>query len=698
MFNKIFPKSHLLTILAAIGSITGTFAQNTALPVSESDYYPIVNLPVPEGIVMEVGGMVTLPNGSLALGTRRGEVWIVENPDGNYNGRPHYKKFAGGLHEILGMAYQDGALLTAQRGELTRLTDTNMDGVADKYETIYSWPISGHYHEYSYGPKFFPDGSMIVTGNVAFGDQEWWLGESRVPWRGWAMRITPDGKMEPFATGMRSPCGIGIVDGEFFYAENQGDWMGSGFITHVAKGDFVGHPAGLRWADRPESPVTVRVDDIYSRVDPRSNPVGGPYVKPENLPGRGTPLFEVAKEVKGIKTPSVWLPHGILGISTSDILTIPDNQRFGPFGGQLLIGDQGQSKIARVFLEKVKGQYQGGAVLFREGFRSGVLRMSWGNDGSLYVGQTNRGWGSTGPDAYGLQRVVFTGKTPFEIQKVTAQPDGFELEFTQPVARETAEDVNSYDITGFIYKYHPVYGSPVVDDKNCAITGIKLSADGRKVRLLVTGLREKYIHEIKVPGVTNTDGTPLLHATAYYTLNAIPDGQKLTGYKAVKATPAAAHAGHVVPAGTPVAASPAAGTLAKRTTAQPGDWTSGPDQSFIIGTEPGLKFDKKELTVKAGSRIKLTMTNTDDMPHNLLIVTSGSANAVGDAAIKLGLKGNELGYVPDLPSVLYHTQLIQPGGADTIYFRAPAEPGKYTYVCTYPGHYFSMQGTLNVVP
>ncbi|GAB2781123.1 hypothetical protein GCM10027275_25890 [Rhabdobacter roseus] len=707
MMKHIIKKSTLGTLLVA-ALASGVQAQRVAaLPATEENYYKMATLPIPEGVVLEVGGMVSLPNGTLAVSTRRGDVWMIENPTSEGNRPPYYRKFASGLHEILGLAYKDGALLMAQRGELTRLIDRDKDGRADRYETVYAWPISAHYHEYSYGPILMPDGSMMVTGNVAFGDAEWWLGESRVPWRGWAMRITPDGKMEPWATGMRSPCGIGMVDGEFFYGDNQGDWMGSGFISHVQKGDFMGHPAGLRWADLPESPVKVRTQDIYSRVDPRSNPVGGPYIKPENLEGRGTPFYEVAREVPGGKTPAVWLPHGILGISTSEIVNIPNDEKFGPFGGQLLVGDQGQSKIARVFLEKVKGQYQGGAIMFREGFQSGVLRMTWGNDGSLFVGQTNRGWGSTGPNPYGLQRLVFTGKTPFEIKTVKAMPDGFELEFTLPVDKKAAEDVNAYEITGFVYKYHPVYGSPVVDDKNCAIKGIAVSEDGKRVRLVVDGLREKYIHEIKVPGLLDTQGSALLHSTAYYTLNAIPDGEKLANYKAVKAS-ANAHAGHTMATPTttspdgkgaaPAATTKVSGTkMAKRTTTMPADWTNGPDSEFVVGTKPGLQFDQTELTVKAGSRVKVTMTNNDDMPHNFLVVQQGTANAAGEAAIKLGLKGNEMGYVPNLPSILYHTKLIPPGAEDTIYFLAPTKPGKYTYVCTYPGHYLSMQGTLTVV-
>ena len=79
-------------------------------------------------------------------------------------------------YEALGLLYHDGALYSAQRGELTKLMDKNGDGKADVYETVYAWPISGHYHEYSLALKLGPDGNFFVSGNVAFG-QEWWRGE-----------------------------------------------------------------------------------------------------------------------------------------------------------------------------------------------------------------------------------------------------------------------------------------------------------------------------------------------------------------------------------------------------------------------------------------------------------------------------------------------------------------------------------------
>lgn len=506
----------------------GVFVQGAAAQESpkEEDFFKIMKVSAPEGTLLEVGGLTLMPNGDLAISTRRGDIFIVENPT---SARPYFRKFASGLHEVLGLAYKEGSLYCAQRGELTKLTDTNMDGKADVFETVYAWPLSGYYHEYSFGPKLAPDGSFFVSGNVAFGDEEWWRGESRVPWRGWMMHISADGNMEPYATGFRSPCGLGMIDGELFYADNQGDWIGSGSVVHVTKGGFMGHPAGLRWTGLPNSPVKLTTEQLYAFVNPRkTKDANGYYIKPENVVNeKFVTLFEAKQKFPEITLPSVWLPHGILGISNSEILKIPD-ENFGPFGGQLLVGDQGQSKISRVFMEKVNGEYQGAAWDFRSGFQSGVLRMAWGKDGSLFVGETNRGWGSAGEANDGLQRLVWNNRVPFEMRTVKAMPDGFEIEFTREVNRKTAEDLASYSVQSFIYKYHPVYGSPTVNTKKLKVLGVKVSADGMRARIIVDGLRKYYIHQVNIPGITAKENSAsLVHATAYYTLNNIPEGRKL---------------------------------------------------------------------------------------------------------------------------------------------------------------------------
>lgn len=520
-----------ITVFTVVGFILSGRAQElkpayTQESAKEEDYFKIMRVPVPEGTVLEVGGLAVMPNGDLGVATRRGDVFIVENPT---SARPFFRRFASGLHEVLGLVYKDGAFYCSQRGELTKLVDSNMDGVADRFETIYTFPLSGNYCEYNY-LKAAPDGSFFVSCNLAFPEVEWWRPESPVPWRGWALHIQEDGSMDPWATGMRSPAGLGMIDGELFYADNQGDWIGSGGIVHLKKGAFTGHPAGLVWTSQAESPLKLTQEQLFAKADPRiTKDDFGRDVKPENVENENfMTLFEIEESFPEVQLPAVWLPHGILGISNSEILEIPAGV-FGPFAGQVLIGDQGQSKVMRVFMEKVDGEYQGAAWDFRSGFQSGVLRLAWANDGSLFVGETNRGWGSAGEASEGLQRLVWNKNVPFEMRAVRAMPDGFEIEFTKPAVIKTAEDIASYSVESFIYKYHPVYGSPPVNLEKSMVRGVKVSEDGMKARIIVDNLRPNYIYNITLAGLRERENTfSLVHPTAYYTLNNIPDGRKLS--------------------------------------------------------------------------------------------------------------------------------------------------------------------------
>lgn len=541
LFKHIKNSALALLGATAILSATGSAAMAQAESAKEDDFFKIMKVPAPEGTILEVGGLCTMPNGSLAVTTRRGDIFIVENPTSQ---RPFFRKFASGLHEVLGAAYKDGALYVVQRGELTKLVDTNMDGKADVFETVYAWPLSGNYHEYSFGPKIAPDGSFFVTLNLGF-PPDWWHPKSMVPYRGWALNITEDGKVTPWAAGLRSPCGISMIDGELWYSDNQGDWVGSGSIMPIKKGSFMGHPASLVWTNLPNSPLKLTSEQFFANNNPRIefDKNGQPF-KPQNIINeKYRTEYEVKKEIPQLQLPVVWLPHGILGISNSEIVKIPENT-FGPFSGQLLVCDQGQSMIDRIFLEKVNGEYQGAAWAFRSGFQSGIVRLAWLPDGSLVAGETNRGWGSAGEETMGLQRLIWNNHIPFEMRAVRAMPDGFEIEFTKPVDRKVAEDIASYSVDSHIYKYHGVYGSPPLDNKKCTITGVKVSDDGLRVRIVVNGLRRYYIHTITLDGVRDKENYfNLVHPTAYYTLNNIPEGQKLgsTGVStrnSSKATPA----------------------------------------------------------------------------------------------------------------------------------------------------------------
>ncbi|WP_027077558.1 plastocyanin/azurin family copper-binding protein [Maribacter antarcticus] len=625
----------------------------SAMAKKEAEFYKIVNVPIPDDVLLEVGGLALTDKDKLGVSTRRGEVWLIDKP---YSQTPTYKKYASGLHEPLGLNFKDNSFYLSQRGELTRLEDKDGDDKADVYKTIYSWPLSGNYHDYSYGPKFKKNGNMLVTLNLS------WIGHgaSLSKWRGWLLEITPEGEMMPIATGLRSPSGFELnADEEVFYTENQGDWVGSGRMTHLEKGDFAGNPEGLVWTGEPNSPLKLKMQDIEEQS--------------------GMSLYEYSKKVPELKAPAIWFPHTILGISTSDILFDTTGGKFGPFEGQLFVGDQGHSKVMRVYMEKINGVYQGAAFNFVEGFSSGILRMIWGSDTSMFVGMTSRGWASTGKENYGLQRLVWSGKIPFEIKTMKAQDDGFILEFTKPVNKGMAENPSAYQVTSFNYKYHNTYGSPIVDQQKAIVHTVELAPDGLSAKLKIDGMRLGFIHQIKAATLKAQTGEKLLHDTGYYTLNEVPGGvlkskptQKMEAAKGV--------------------------AQYKRTNEMPLTWINGVDRKIGIGTKPGLKYDVTEVIVERNQKIELTFNNNDDMLHNLVITQIGieSVNKVGDLALKLGLDGADLNYVPDTDLVLNHTGIVQPGTEEKIYFQTPSKPGEYWIVCTFPGHAASMRAKLIV--
>ena len=99
-----------------------------------------------------------------------------------------------------------------------------------------------------------------------------------------------------------------------------------------------------------------------------------------------------------------------------------------------------------------------------------------------------------------------------------------------------------------------------------------------------------------------------------------------------------------------------------------------------------MKYDTQEFTVAPGAKVKLTLINDDEMPHNLIVTKPANDKglALAQTAWALGEKGMELHWIPKDPRVLAATKTIAPHGKEEIVFTAPIEPGDYPYVCTFP--------------
>ncbi len=479
-----------LALLAALGP-----QDSTPDPRSEARYYAVETLALPEHVELEVGGLLARADGSILACTRRGEVWCIR--DAFRAGRePRFVRFAQGLHEPLGLVEHQGWIYVAQRGELSRMRDVDGDDRMDELETVCdAWSVSGNYHEYNFGPALAPDGSLWITTNKPFGDEPF----GRAKWRGFALRIGLDGSMQPMCAGLRSPAGIGAAPwGDLFYTDNQGEWCGASKLAHLEPGDFHGHPWGAFSCDDP----------LWT------------FSKPGEAPN-GVLMPEVAATMASFKLPAVWFPYDKMGRSPAGFVWDESSGAFGPFAGQMFVGDQYQSSVIRVQLEKVGKRWQGACFPFRRGLSSGVVRVAWDGRGGLLCGLTDRGWGSLGNRTHGLERLTWTGETPFEIRAMHARPDGFELEFTAPVELASASEPANYQFSSYTYLLHENYGSDEVDKRELSVREARVSDDRLSVRLVVEGLREGYVHELAC-GVAQAGGTHLVHDKAYYTLIELP--------------------------------------------------------------------------------------------------------------------------------------------------------------------------------
>lgn len=458
-------------------------ARIPAFSMASNPSYRVEPFRIPKELEMLVTGMAFMPNGDLAVATWIGDIYRVHNPTGDLS-KVTYTRFASGLCEPMGIAVKDGVMHVGLKNELTRVIDRDKDGLADRFERVRAdWTYTGHYNAFSYGPVIDRDGNFVLANAGHSGRWD-------AKYTGWAFGIAADGsKITPICDGFREPNGIGVFgpDRDIFVSDNQGSWIGACRLDHVAPGKFHGHPSG--WPAKKEV-----------------------YGKPRDM----TP-------------PAVWFPYK-LARSTTDIVEITDD-KFGPFEGQLMVGDFQNAIVTRVMLEKVDGEYQGAVWPFLKRFSSGVNRMAYGPDGKLYVGGCQRTWASVAPKEAAIERVSFNGKVPFEVKTVHVKPDGFELTFTKPIDPETAGDPAAYDVLQYRLNYHQKYGSPEYDHhgkKDSAtavdVVGAKVSSDNLKVRLKLKGWKTGYVTMVRSLDARSSDGKKLANNTFWYTLNRLPKG------------------------------------------------------------------------------------------------------------------------------------------------------------------------------
>ena len=423
-----------------------------------------------------VGGLAFMPDGRLLVTTwdTMGGVYLLDGVETGDTSRITIKRIASGLAEPLGIEVVDGEIYVLQKHELTRLKDLDGDEIIDQYESVCnSWGVTSDFHEFAFG-LVYKDGYFYAALSMAM---RLMSHERQHPDRGRAIRIHKDGTYESINYGLRTPNGIGLgVDDELFVTDNQGEWTPANKLIHVKQGEFLGMMWGL-----PDSIQT----------------------KPEIAP------------------PAIWLPENEIGNSPTEPILVHN----GPYRGQMLHGDVTHGGIKRDFLEKVNGHYQGAVFRFSQGLEAGVNRLVWGPDSALYVGGVGMvgGW-SWKENQYGLQKLKYNGKPAFEVLAIRARPQGFEIEFTQPLAGDEKITPQEFVIQQWRYEGTSGYGGPKLDLKDMTINRYELSADRKRLYLEIGGLKKGHVVYFMIPeDLRSASDEPLWSNEAWYTLNNIPE-------------------------------------------------------------------------------------------------------------------------------------------------------------------------------
>jgi putative heme-binding domain-containing protein len=587
---------------------------------------------------MFFGGHDFLPDGSALVCTMQGDVWHVSGFE--YPSKTaKWRRFASGLHHALGLIVDDDGIFVLGRDQITRLVDLNDDGEADFYECFSdAFETSPAGHDFICGLQRDHEGNFyIASGNQG------------------VVKISADGQSsEVIATGFRNPDGLGIYpDGVVTVPCSEGSWT----------------PGSMLCAVRPgieRSPQTI------------SPQIGGH--SPQFFGFRGP------KDGRAPDLPFLYMPRGIDNSAGGQIFA--DSDRWGPLAGNLLHFSFGAGSHFLILRDEVNGQLQGAAVPLPGEFRSGAHRGRFNSkDGQLYVSGM-QGWGSYTPDDGNFERVRYTGGRVQQPIGFHLHENGVAITFSQPLDANIAANSGSHFAQTWNYRYSGAYGSPEFSAQHPGTQGhdsLRIASahvlkDGHTLFLELPELQPVNVLHLLVQPEEGVDRE--LFITAHQLDTPFTE---FPGYAPIART---------------IAPHPIIADLLLATKKVPNPFRKKLQgaREITIDIAGNLSYATRSFTVKAGEPITFTLQNPDVVPHNWALIKPGTLHRVGDLANKL-ISNPEAAarqYIPESSDVLVYTDIVLPREKFTISFKAPQEPGRYPYLCTFPGHWLVMNGVMIV--
>ncbi len=628
-----------------VGQWVDQVVKTTAVPGESSGPLAIdtITLPSPENnpfkTAMRIGGVGCLSDGRVVVATLMGEVWLVDGLS-NVGGSNElqWRRIASGLYRALGLVIQNDQILVLGSDQITRLHDLNGDSEADMYECVTNeFPTTGG-HDFCTSLQQDRQGELYWSVS----SQDYGVAHRNLA-----------GEMESLGNGLRNSNGIGVSpDGRVVLASVQeGTWTPASAIFEVRDRSYHG--------------------------------LKGPVA------GRGR---------YGYDLPLCFIPRGIDN-SSGEIGFLPEDPRLGALSGAAVGTSFGACEAYLVLRDEIEGKSQGAVVPLPGDYLSGVCRVAFNaTDGHVYLGGTE-GWQSYAQEDGCLQRMRLTGNAFVVPRSFEAWGNGVIVRFSGELDPASVSS-SSVFCQQWNYLYSAGYGSPEFSVREpgrqghdyVPVKSARLLPDGRSVYVEIPQLHP--VMQFHFHGTFRTKSGAEIRPDVFATiLNLRKDFQEYPEYVAVAKRPAPDF---------PIAEKyeQDARLVKQEQLGTDFGWVSS-STKLSFGAAPGLQYEPRVLRVQPGARVSLAFRNGDPgMPHNVAIVKADAIDEFGEQSMQLASNPRAIAthYVPEDPREICFSPILQPGETYTLFFEAPKEPGEYRMVCTYPGHWRVMQGSLFVLP
>jgi len=419
--------------------------------------------------LFEPTAMAVAKDGTIVVGTRTAGIWRIRDNQ--------WTQFVDHSYECLGLVIEDDRgdkIVIAQKPELTRISDRDGDGRADLYETLAdNFCFTGNYHEYMHGPVRDEKGNYYFNLNLGhyhrvkaniFKAGGKFMGTVG-GYRGWMFKGSKRGEFKPYAHGLRSPAGLAIApDQTIWYADNQGEFMGSSKLFKIKEGGNYGHPASA-------------IDFPGMRRSSKEISNFSDWPKLKNWPDYPQP-----ERAYGI------FPHSDLANAPGSPVWTPKDGKFGILDGEMLCGDQTRSSLFSMHLHGTDKLPQTSFTPLFNKLPSGVMRLTVAPNGSLLVGQTGRGWKALGGQDASLVRLTWDGKTePSIIKKVEGKGEVLEVSISKEFNKDLDKEAlaKSIQVESYYYQSSKDYGSKKLEAHKEKIESkdVTVAGDVLKIRL-----------------------------------------------------------------------------------------------------------------------------------------------------------------------------------------------------------------------